>query len=544
MNIKDQLSSLGWSIQVDFFEKNKQRIDDIKKQLLDSDIRQTGEKSLPETVKLDQTTKPYIVQLHKTRNVTAPKDNETSSNRPHLYRLTITDGHVFQNALVLPSLKNFNLDTPPGVKLLLKPKTKILHGFYILNDQTCEVLGGTVNELVHKWKLNKLMGKHVRTLIGEGAPPPWVPFGTTHASATTVDTSKRSMDVAKMQQGNEEDPEFVRQRRAAVDTLLTDRVSKTQRFAEQNVINGTNLAKGFEQANQRMANERPKTASAALSASSVSNKPTNMAATAEAIKANSRLPEWAKNQIADEAIENDKRRAPSDRKQFSKNNFDDDDNRSKRGSGFGGRNRRGRGRDDDDDGGEETRPSKDVTLFDFFGTKSKSTTQKVPSTTQKIDSKPSQNAAASNQSYVSSAVQKQIFGYENGDQILARYYEDNQYYPAVIMNIMHDTQKCAVMFEGYDSQELVNFDDIESYEDGYYEDEEGEYEQEQQPPTSSSSSQRNNPTPQYQQVSQRDQSNYGYYNQQRDNQNRNRPNSSRGYPQQQYPNRYNNTNYY
>ncbi len=54
-----------------------------------------------------QTTKPYIVQLHKTRNVTAPKDNETSSNRPHLYRLTITDGHVFQNALILPSLRNF-----------------------------------------------------------------------------------------------------------------------------------------------------------------------------------------------------------------------------------------------------------------------------------------------------------------------------------------------------------------------------------------------------------------------------------------------------
>ena len=57
--------------------------------------------------KLDQTTKPYIVQLHKTRNVTATKDNEASSNRAHLYRLMITDGHVFQNALVLPSLKNF-----------------------------------------------------------------------------------------------------------------------------------------------------------------------------------------------------------------------------------------------------------------------------------------------------------------------------------------------------------------------------------------------------------------------------------------------------
>jgi hypothetical protein len=29
------------------------------------------------------------------------------------------------------------------------------------------------------------MGKHVRTLIGEGAPPPWVPFGIKNTSATT-----------------------------------------------------------------------------------------------------------------------------------------------------------------------------------------------------------------------------------------------------------------------------------------------------------------------------------------------------------------------
>ena len=103
-----------------------------------------------------------------------------------------------------------------------------------------------------------------------------------------VDTSQRSMDVAKVQPTNEEDPEFVRQRRAAIDTLLTNQVSKTQRFAEQDVIKGKNLAKGFEQASQRMPTERPNTATAASSTSSVSNKSTNMAATAAAIKTNTR----------------------------------------------------------------------------------------------------------------------------------------------------------------------------------------------------------------------------------------------------------------
>ena len=54
------------------------------------------------------------------------------------------------------SVDFISLDTPPGVKLLLKPKTKVVNGFYILNDQTCEVLGGTVTELVQKWKLAKV----------------------------------------------------------------------------------------------------------------------------------------------------------------------------------------------------------------------------------------------------------------------------------------------------------------------------------------------------------------------------------------------------
>lgn len=91
------------------------------------------------------------------------------------------------------------------------------------------------------------------------------------------------MDVAKSQQANEEDPEFVRQRRAAIDTLLTDQVPKTQRFASQDVIRGKNLAKGFEQVSQRAPVERPNTA-----ASSTVSKPTNIAATAAAIKANTR----------------------------------------------------------------------------------------------------------------------------------------------------------------------------------------------------------------------------------------------------------------
>ena len=129
------------------------------------------------------------------------------------------------------------------------------------------------------------------------------------------------------------------------------------------------------------------------------------------------MPEWAKNQIADEPTDDDKRRP-----QTSRRNLDDDDDDRPRRGGFG-RNRRGRGRDDD--GGEETRPSKDVTLFDFFSSKPNgkrlclrsyidqfllASTQKAPSSkTQKSDNRSGQEASASNQPRISSAMQVNLF---------------------------------------------------------------------------------------------------------------------------------------
>lgn len=89
-----------------------------------------------------------------------------------------------------------------------------------------------------------------------------------------------------MQQTGDEDPEFVRQRRAAIDTVLTDEVSKVQRFSRQDVMKSTNVAKCFQQTSQRMVTERPNTASASLSLSSVSNKPTPTASVS--IKATTR----------------------------------------------------------------------------------------------------------------------------------------------------------------------------------------------------------------------------------------------------------------
>jgi hypothetical protein len=38
MSMEDQFINMGWSVKTEFFEGNKQRIDDIKKQLLDVSV--------------------------------------------------------------------------------------------------------------------------------------------------------------------------------------------------------------------------------------------------------------------------------------------------------------------------------------------------------------------------------------------------------------------------------------------------------------------------------------------------------------------------
>jgi hypothetical protein len=87
------------------------------------------------------------------------------------------------------------------------------------------------------------------------------------------------MDVVKMQQSVKEDPEFVRQRRATINALLSvsGQISKRQRFSTQDVMKGSNVAKRFAQLNQKMSIQRPNGYAASFS-SSVSEELVNLAA--------------------------------------------------------------------------------------------------------------------------------------------------------------------------------------------------------------------------------------------------------------------------
>lgn len=49
-----------------------------------------------------------VLQLVKLRNIAAPKENETCNTAPRMFKITLTDGTVHCNALVLndiPKLK-------------------------------------------------------------------------------------------------------------------------------------------------------------------------------------------------------------------------------------------------------------------------------------------------------------------------------------------------------------------------------------------------------------------------------------------------------
>lgn len=47
-------------------------------------------------------------------------------------------------------------NTPPGSKVKLLGRVPISHGFLLLNNSNCKVLGGRVEKLVESWELKRV----------------------------------------------------------------------------------------------------------------------------------------------------------------------------------------------------------------------------------------------------------------------------------------------------------------------------------------------------------------------------------------------------
>ncbi|GIX77682.1 tudor domain-containing protein 3 [Caerostris darwini] len=205
MDILAELKAKGWNFSKEGLEVCKENLDRVTvpaviQKALDMDLRDVGGNFFfPEDMKaakLDSISGHGVVQIQKIKNASAPK-YEYGSGAPPILRLLLTDGNMFVNCLQWGTWKSLSMDTPPGTKIYLKPgKIMMQNSFMLLNENQFTVLGGCVAPMVEKWEICKRLASHVRTkenLDGTG-PPPWIPFGKPINAPKTKTNNFRALD--------------------------------------------------------------------------------------------------------------------------------------------------------------------------------------------------------------------------------------------------------------------------------------------------------------------------------------------------------------
>ncbi|XP_018649524.1 hypothetical protein Smp_001095, partial [Schistosoma mansoni] len=163
--------------------------DELITLLLNSDIREYGSPWLGDLKKASHLeANGRIVQLTRLRNISIPQAtedlmlNSSSDHRgPCLLRFTFTDGRNQIFGLDMQNKSDLNIDIPPGTKFRLIGSIPLVMGFLLLSKKHIVVLGGTVNNLIREWNMNKFLKGTDNRLIGSGAPM-FVPFGSREAS--------------------------------------------------------------------------------------------------------------------------------------------------------------------------------------------------------------------------------------------------------------------------------------------------------------------------------------------------------------------------
>ncbi|XP_028132204.2 tudor domain-containing protein 3 [Diabrotica virgifera virgifera] len=188
-------------------------------------------------------TSNVVLQIHKIRNISAPKANEDSQAAPRMLKITLTDGENYIQALELTTISTINYKTtPPGTKLLVQG-AKLTSGFLLLNPQNCKVLGGKVANLIEKWELAKNVQKISRN-YNEDGPPPWVNFGTKIQTGNQGENFKSLTNKEK--EALKENSEFEQLRKDAIAEASSGAVRKvfsgrvTQNVQLQNNTNKRN----------------------------------------------------------------------------------------------------------------------------------------------------------------------------------------------------------------------------------------------------------------------------------------------------------------
>ncbi|GFY56308.1 tudor domain-containing protein 3 [Trichonephila inaurata madagascariensis] len=238
MDLLSELVSKGWNLSKEGLELCKEGMDRVTvsaviQKALDMDLKEIGGNFFPEDMKaskLDFILGSCVVQIQKIKNASAPK-YEYGSGAPPILRLLLTDGNMFVNCLQWGQWKSINMDTPPGTKIYLKPgKIMMQNSFMLLSENQFTVLGGCVAPMVEKWELCKRLASHVRTkenLDGTG-PPPWIPFGKPINAIKTKSNNFRALDQEPKEV--KEDAVFKQQRLANIAEVSRVKEGKPKVF--------------------------------------------------------------------------------------------------------------------------------------------------------------------------------------------------------------------------------------------------------------------------------------------------------------------------
>jgi len=178
--------------------------------------------------RVSQLSTPVVLQVRNIEIISAPQRNIESNVSPRMLKVSLTDGKSTCYGIEFSSLNGISMKTPPGTKILLINSIKLCNGFLLLEPKNFKVLGGIVSELVEEWKIQQLLIGHVRATVEDGGPPPWVPFGRKVQQIPLIEKEPKEELTDKDKE--EKDEEFLSQRqdaiKAAVDNAGKTKVVK------------------------------------------------------------------------------------------------------------------------------------------------------------------------------------------------------------------------------------------------------------------------------------------------------------------------------
>uniref|UniRef100_A0A915C939 Tudor domain-containing protein n=1 Tax=Parascaris univalens TaxID=6257 RepID=A0A915C939_PARUN len=242
----DELVNKGWPITVErlkevFGDKQFSDSSELLQTLLDTDIREYSVPLLADRLnnRLCELKGPVVLQISKLRNVQCSRLTDPSRLNDGLNKIQLTDGHLNINALQFDPIPTLNTNTPAGTKICLLGVLPLESGLVLINAANCRVLGGIVERLVEKWKLEKnWMYKSVRNV--DSSAPKWVPFSKRrlnndiHGYANNYEMKNfRANDVINNIKSKKEDIEsehFGAARKAQIEQAISE-VSTTKEFA-------------------------------------------------------------------------------------------------------------------------------------------------------------------------------------------------------------------------------------------------------------------------------------------------------------------------